>query len=561
MKGVWRRKVCRHCGREFAFAEAAKHEVIIAEKPPGKHWKPIISGKAVNRYSLGNNGYIDTRKDGINYKGAEFYEGKHILLRQTGVGIYATMLGIRHARQPIGIHLENPQRHTGATCPDIAWSTSLAQFESHTMLYRYYMKSGDTEWRSFPRWTQELVQQLPIRAIDFSQPQRPNCATEIANRSPPSLQRASRPRRMTTTRSRFSSCNSTASRGDVPADIRRAARSATIAGDPGNEHRRARHAVGRVAGVTTQESREVRAAYDYRWEHGKTAKRGRESPAASVREIVRPPLFGPGTCNAAPAAAASRRWPPSGSGAESPSPRPPATHDSPNSRLEIGPPLAVGYPHAVTGIASGPAHRAHGGIDRRSSSPFVGCEGPCREQCTSSRSAVPLSDNASPPKILALLRNGSSRQGAAMLVGCAPSTITRTAAQDPAFNAELLQAERTLEVETLRAIRTATKEVRYWRAAAWMLERKNPDEFARRRPKVYAQAELAQLLAQLVVYSVQHVARKTYEVTAGGRGGVCGVPRGLRTSATAPAISERCPEAGRKAARNTKRQAADAFRS
>ncbi len=36
VKGAWRRKGCRHCGREFAFEDAAKHDVIIAEKPRGR---------------------------------------------------------------------------------------------------------------------------------------------------------------------------------------------------------------------------------------------------------------------------------------------------------------------------------------------------------------------------------------------------------------------------------------------------------------------------------------------------------------------------------------------
>ena len=53
---------------------------------------------------------------------------------------------------------------------------------SRLMLYRYYMKSGDTEWRSFPRWTQELVQDLPIRAVDFSDPRETKLHDEIADR-------------------------------------------------------------------------------------------------------------------------------------------------------------------------------------------------------------------------------------------------------------------------------------------------------------------------------------------------------------------------------------------
>ena len=101
-------------------------------------------------------------------------------------------------------------------------------------------------------------------------------------------------------------------------------------------------------------------------------------------------------------------------------------------------------------------------------------------------------------KIVALLRNGCSRRSTANYVGCAPSTITRTAARDRDFAAQITQAERGLEVESLRAIRSAAKKDRYWRAAAWVLERKNPDEFAARPPKLYTPAELAQVLSHLV---------------------------------------------------------------
>ena len=181
VKGVWRPKVCRHCGRGFAYDKAANHEVIIAEKPRGGHWKPIIPGEAVNRYWLGGVQYIDTTKDGVNYKVAEFYDGRRILVRQTGVGIYATI--------DESSRLTNQSVFTwklrGDLSPELAryrLEYVLGVLNSRIILYRYYMKSGDTEWRSFPRWTQELVQELPVRAIDFSQRRERRLHDEIADR-------------------------------------------------------------------------------------------------------------------------------------------------------------------------------------------------------------------------------------------------------------------------------------------------------------------------------------------------------------------------------------------
>ena len=54
-----------------------------------------------------------------------------------------------------------------------------------------------------------------------------------------------------------------------------------------------------------------------------------------------------------------------------------------------------------------------------------------------------------------------------------------------------------MEVEALRAIRAAARQERYWRAAAWVLERKNPDDFAPRPPKMFSQTEVAQLLSHV----------------------------------------------------------------
>ena len=180
-KGKWPPKICRHCGREYTMEKAAKRERIIAERPRGKHWKPIIPGESVNRYAIGRVQYIDTSKDGINYKAIDFYEGERLLLRQTGVGIYATIdsSGMLTNQSVFTWRLRD-----GLKKPLARYRLEyiLGVLNSRMMLYRYYMRSGDTEWRSFPRWTQELVQDLPIREIDFSDRRQARLHDEIADR-------------------------------------------------------------------------------------------------------------------------------------------------------------------------------------------------------------------------------------------------------------------------------------------------------------------------------------------------------------------------------------------
>ena len=68
--------------------------------------------------------------------------------------------------------------------------------------------------------------------------------------------------------------------------------------------------------------------------------------------------------------------------------------------------------------------------------------------------------------IVALVTNGSSRRVAARYVGCAASTITRTAARDPEFAAQLARAEEIAEINLLRSIQAAAKKKRHWTTTA-----------------------------------------------------------------------------------------------
>ena len=108
-------------------------------------------------------------------------------------------------------------------------------------------------------------------------------------------------------------------------------------------------------------------------------------------------------------------------------------------------------------------------------------------------------------EILAILAMGCSRRAAAKYVGCSPATIQRTAQRDPAFAAELSRAESKAEIGYMKNIQKAAGKEQYWRAAAWALERKHPEEYAVRSPDVMTRAEVLELLAQLVEVVVQEI--------------------------------------------------------
>ena len=107
-------------------------------------------------------------------------------------------------------------------------------------------------------------------------------------------------------------------------------------------------------------------------------------------------------------------------------------------------------------------------------------------------------DEAKRQRILALLTCGGSRRMAARYVGCSPGTITRTAARDPHFAEQLAHAEANLEIESLRSIRNALKQDRYWRAAAWVLEKKHSRGFSAGRPRGFTAAEVFEMVAEIL---------------------------------------------------------------
>jgi tRNA-dihydrouridine synthase len=108
-------------------------------------------------------------------------------------------------------------------------------------------------------------------------------------------------------------------------------------------------------------------------------------------------------------------------------------------------------------------------------------------------------------EILAILAMGSSRQAAAKYVGCAASTIRAAAQSDPGFAEQLRHAEQQAELNYLSNIRDAAKKPQYWRAAAWVLERRKPGDFASRKAGVMTVEQARQALerfAQIVVEEV-----------------------------------------------------------
>ena len=114
-------------------------------------------------------------------------------------------------------------------------------------------------------------------------------------------------------------------------------------------------------------------------------------------------------------------------------------------------------------------------------------------------------DEVKRAEILAIVSVGCSRRVAARYVGCAPSTIWATARRDERFGRELARAEQKSQLGLIKNIRDAAKKAQYWRAAAWALERLNPEDFAPRGPEVVTVEQMHALMDQLAQVLVEHV--------------------------------------------------------
>lgn len=105
-------------------------------------------------------------------------------------------------------------------------------------------------------------------------------------------------------------------------------------------------------------------------------------------------------------------------------------------------------------------------------------------------------DDTKRREICALIVAGAGIRRAAQYVGCSYSTICREAQRDEEFRDQLRRAKATMQLAPLQAMRQAVQT--NWRAAAWMLERSDPEQFGRRYRNSLGQKELRALARDLM---------------------------------------------------------------
>lgn len=107
-------------------------------------------------------------------------------------------------------------------------------------------------------------------------------------------------------------------------------------------------------------------------------------------------------------------------------------------------------------------------------------------------------DELAQQKVCAVLALGCSRKTAADYLGCGPALISKTARRNPQFAEQLAKAESACEVSALTQFGKALKDERNWRAVAWLLERRFPDRYGRRKSRSTTPRQVAVVMNQLI---------------------------------------------------------------
>lgn len=98
-------------------------------------------------------------------------------------------------------------------------------------------------------------------------------------------------------------------------------------------------------------------------------------------------------------------------------------------------------------------------------------------------------DEGKQREVCALTTAGMSLPKIAAYVGCSTKTIRRLRDEDPGFDERMRQAQLGADLTPLEAMRRAS--ATHWRAAAWMLQRREASGRRRRRQRLRAEIHAA----------------------------------------------------------------------
>lgn len=152
------KKICSLCGKEISITENVIESVVSKYKTTNS--VQICVGEDVNRYRVNHSSYIKKDIPGINYKNMTLYQPPKILVRKTGLGIYAAV------DYSGGMTSQTVYILKQKTKINIPLEYYLAMLNSRVVYYYYLKVYGENEWKSHPYLTKQIIFSLPISKYD-----------------------------------------------------------------------------------------------------------------------------------------------------------------------------------------------------------------------------------------------------------------------------------------------------------------------------------------------------------------------------------------------------------
>ncbi len=150
--------VCNTCASSIEVDSI--DSISIVSKSGQEDYRSIIVGECIQRYTTRDSYWIDTGKEGINYKDPSVYKSPKIVVRKTGVGISAAMDYNDCLTNQVVYVL---QRKDGNRVP---LEFFLGVLLSRAIFFYTVKNHGETEWRSHPYVTQRQILDTPILTED-----------------------------------------------------------------------------------------------------------------------------------------------------------------------------------------------------------------------------------------------------------------------------------------------------------------------------------------------------------------------------------------------------------
>jgi Eco57I restriction-modification methylase/TaqI-like C-terminal specificity domain len=162
-KGTYADKDCPNCGAHLVVAEDTMRQIVADCPKDFARPQRLLRGEDVNRYRATSELWVDAAAPGINFKDMTIYSPPKLLVRKTGLGIYAA-LDNTDAIVPQAIYIFRRKAEPSPYSLEFV----LGIINSRLALYYYLKLTGESEWKSFPYITQKVLKQMPLPAVDWT---------------------------------------------------------------------------------------------------------------------------------------------------------------------------------------------------------------------------------------------------------------------------------------------------------------------------------------------------------------------------------------------------------